>query len=125
MPVADHVDAVGVAAVDHPAHNPGRQHLAGRDQRFDLGQLSLLFLAAPPRLGCRSDRDHETRTPLQPYQPARGIEFRSQRTMAVLGRQRMQPPPRRLEPRLAFPAKVPLFDRVERPRTHILGLLSR
>src|SRR5271166_743461 len=66
VPIADQLHAVGVAAVDHGAHDPGGQHLARRDQRLDLGELGLLLFAASTRRGRWADRDHEPGPPLQP-----------------------------------------------------------
>jgi hypothetical protein len=96
---------------------------AARDQCFDLGQLGLLFLAAPARLGRCGDRDDETRAPLRPDQPPGRVEVRSKRTKSVLGRQRTQPAHGRLEPRLSPAPEVPALDRVERTRTERLGFL--
>ena len=125
IPIAHHLNAVGVASVDHRAHDPGRQHFPGRNQGFDLNQLGLLLFAAPTRRGGRGNRDHEPSTPLQPHQPAQFISLGAQRAVTVLGRQRMQPTRHRLEAGLAFSADVPLLDRIERPPAQILGLLRR
>src|SRR5271166_4597372 len=50
MPIHDHLHAVGVAPIDHAAHDPGGQHLSSRNQRLDFSQLSLLLLATSARL---------------------------------------------------------------------------
>lgn len=116
MPIAGHLHAVGVAPIDDRVHDPGGQHLASRNQRFDLGQLGVLFLAAPPCLGERSNRNHETGPPLQANQPTDRVGCGSQRTVAVLGCQRMQPALSRLESWLTPTAQMPLLERIERPR---------
>ena len=53
-----------------------------------------------------------------------GIGLGSQRTMAVLGRQRMQTPFGRLEPRLTLTPQMPLVDRIKCSDTEVLGFLG-
>ena len=77
IPITDQLQAVGVATVDHRAHNPRRQHFPRRDQCLNLSQFNVLFFAAPSRIGRRSNRDYEPSAPLQPDQPAAGIDFRA------------------------------------------------
>jgi hypothetical protein len=124
-PITDQLHAGGVAAVDHRAHHPRRQHLAGRYQRLNLGEFGPLLATATTRRSRRSDRDDEPRTPLQSHQPACRIGFRAQRTVTVLGRQRMQTTSGVFEPRPAPLTEVSLLDGVKRPRTQVLSLLRR
>jgi hypothetical protein len=46
-PITHQLHPVGVAAINHSAHNARREHLARRDQRLNLGQFGLLFHPAP------------------------------------------------------------------------------